>query len=124
MLLQIGTMTEIRSWLILGRISNLSTVWANGLCAWILGGRGEALDLLILLAALSLIYIGGMYLNDFCDLKFDKEFRPERPIPSGKITRNSVLIATLVFFGTGIGMVAWINGFSVSYTHLTLPTKA
>ncbi|MBH54216.1 MAG: hypothetical protein CMI18_07700 [Opitutaceae bacterium] len=108
-------MAEIRSWLTLGRISNLSTVWANGLCAWILGGGGEASVLLILLGALSLIYVGGMYLNDYCDVRFDKELRPERPIPTGKVSRNSVLIVTLVFFAAGIGSAISINSFSALF---------
>lgn len=102
-------MAEFRSWLVLGRISNLSTVWTNGLCAWILGGGGSPTVLTGLLAGISFIYIGGMYLNDYIDVKFDEQFRPERPIPSGKISRSTVLMATVGFFFAGLGLLLWME---------------
>ena len=71
-------MADFRSWLVLGRVSNLSTVWANALCAWMLGGGGEVTDLLVITVGLSLVYVAGMYLNDYCDIKFDIQHRPER----------------------------------------------
>ena len=48
----------------LGRVSNLPTVWTNLLAAVVLAG-GAVSDgrILPLLAAMSLFYIGGMYLN-------------------------------------------------------------
>jgi len=55
------------------------------------------------------MYVGGMYLNDYCDIKFDEKFRPERPIPSGQISRQTVLLATLGLLGFGYLSVAWIN---------------
>lgn len=84
----------------LGRVSNLPTVWSNVLAGAVLsGGRLEAGALGALLIALSLFYIGGMYLNDAFDRKIDARERPERPIPSGKISAAKV-------FGIGYGMLA------------------
>ncbi len=94
-------MIDFRSWLVLGRVSNLSTVWSNTLCAWILGGGNDLRTLGFLLAGMSLLYVGGMYLNDFYDVDFDTQFRPVRPIPAGKVKRVSVLIATVVVFALG-----------------------
>ena len=37
-------------------------------------------------AASALIYLGGMALNDWADRELDAEERPERPIPSGRIS--------------------------------------
>jgi 4-hydroxybenzoate polyprenyltransferase len=113
-------MTDLRSWLVLGRVSNLSTVWANGLCAWILGGGGQTETLVGLLAGLSLTYVGGMYLNDYCDVHFDIEYRPERPIPSGKVKRTTVLIAATVFFALGLILVVWIEAATLLYSALLL----
>lgn len=52
------------------------------------------------------IYLGGMFLNDACDAAFDRQHRPERPIPSGQIGDQAVLywgigwlMAGLVLFG-------------------------
>src|SRR5512137_991305 len=74
--------------LTLGRVSNLPTVWSNCLAAWMLAGGGSRLGLL--LASGSCLYIGGMFLNDACDVEFDRRHRQERPIPSGLISRGAV----------------------------------
>jgi 4-hydroxybenzoate polyprenyltransferase len=84
----------------LGRVSNLPTVWTNVLAGAVLsGGSLEAGPLGALLIALSLFYVGGMYLNDAFDREIDARERPERPIPSGRISAAEV-------FGIGYGMLA------------------
>lgn len=81
--------SAIRTALVLGRVSNLPTVWSNLLAGWLLGGGGaKMVPLLALMAGGSLLYVAGMYLNDFFDADFDRRYRPERPIPSGTITRR------------------------------------
>jgi len=84
----------------LGRISNLPTVWTNTLLGVTLAGA-SALDprVPLLLVAMSLFYVGGMYLNDAFDRDFDARSRPDRPIPSGQIPAGAV-------FGAGLGMLA------------------
>jgi len=78
----------------LGRISNLPTVWTNTLVGVTLAG-GSALDARVplLLVALSLFYVAGMFLNDAFDRDFDARSRPDRPIPSGQITAHAVFTA-------------------------------
>jgi len=102
-------MANTRVFLVLGRVSNLSTVWANCLCAWVLAGMGPSGVFASLLVGTSLLYVGGMYLNDYCDIDFDKSFRPERPIPSGQISRRTVLFITLTLLGMGYLLVAWTS---------------
>ena len=102
-------MVNARALLVLGRVSNLSTVWSNCLCAWVLGGTGQGSVFTALLLGSSLMYVGGMYLNDYCDVKFDKEFRPERPIPSRHVSQRAVLLLTLGLLGSGYALVAWVN---------------
>jgi hypothetical protein len=77
---------RFRTLLILGRVSNLPTVWSNCLAGWWLGGGGNFWKLPFLLLGVSLLYTGGMFLNDAFDQEFDRLRRPERPIPSGKIS--------------------------------------
>jgi hypothetical protein len=79
-----------RTLLTLGRVSNLPTVWSNCLAAWLLGGGGEWLTLLLVVVGASSIYIGGMFLNDAFDAEFDQAHRRERPIPSGHIALSEV----------------------------------
>lgn len=81
---------RLRTFLVLSRFSNLPTVWSDCLAGWWLGGGGALGRLPLLLAGVSLLYIGGMFLNDAFDEEFDRLRRPERPIPSCKISAASV----------------------------------
>src|SRR5581483_3370517 len=83
-------MARLRTLLILGRTSNLPTVWSNCLAGWWLGGGGNYYRLPALLAGTTLLYLGGMFLNDAFDARFDSQYRRERPIPSGRITVQEV----------------------------------
>lgn len=84
----------------LGRVSNLPTVWTNVIAGIALaGGAVGEIRTIPLIVALSLYYVGGMFLNDAFDADIDARERPERPIPSGQITRNTV-------FQLGYGMLA------------------
>lgn len=75
----------------LGRVSNLPTVWSNVLAGMVLaGGILHTLPLVIVLVACSLLYVGGMFLNDAFDAEIDARERPERPIPSGRVSRQAV----------------------------------
>ncbi len=92
---------RIRTLLILGRVSNLPTVWSNCLAAWLLNGGGNWLAFALLCGGATLLYIGGMFLNDAFDADFDRQFRQERPIPSGQISERDVwwIGGLLIFFG-------------------------
>jgi len=79
-----------RTLLVLGRVSNLPTVWSNCLAAWLLNHGAAWSNFYVLLAGATLLYIGGMYLNDAFDAEFDQQHRVERPIPAGRISRRTV----------------------------------
>ncbi len=92
----------------LGRVSNLPTVWTNMLAAIVLVGGNAVDDRTLLIAiALSLFYIGGMFLNDAFDAEIDARERPERPIPSGEITQKTVFLWGFTMLFVGIGLLAW-----------------
>lgn len=103
-----------RLYLRLGRVSNLPTVWSNVLAGILLaGGEPDAALLLPLLASLTLFYTGGMFLNDAFDHGFDREFRPERPIPAGLIALQEVFGAGYAQLALGIVLLAlpdWWRG--------------
>src|SRR5437899_1088645 len=65
----------IRTLLVLGRISNLPTVWSNCLAAWLLAGGGPWSRFAILGTGASFLYTGGMFLNDAFDVEFDRKYR-------------------------------------------------
>jgi len=88
------------------RISYLLAVWSNVLVGVVLAG-GELTDprLVLLLLALSLFYVGGMFLNDAFDHGFDAKHRPERPIPSGQVSAREVFIAGFGLLALGMAGV-------------------
>jgi len=92
----------------LGRVSNLPTVWTNTLTGIVLAGGalGSAMTL-PLLVGLSLFYVGGMYLNDAFDARIDAVERPERPIPSGAISAQTVFAAGFVMLALGAALLFW-----------------
>lgn len=94
---------QLRLLLVLGRVSNLPTVWSNALAGWWLGGGGNHWKLPFLLLGLSLLYTGGMFLNDAFDQEFDRQRRAERPIPAGKIP--AALVWRLGFGQLGAGVL-------------------
>lgn len=88
-----------RTYLQLGRVSNLPTVWTNVLAGAVLaGGAVSGRALLLPVLAGSLFYVGGMFLNDAFDREIDRRERPERPIPSGRVGTGEV-------FAVGYGML-------------------
>jgi 4-hydroxybenzoate polyprenyltransferase len=105
----------------LGRVSNLPTVWTNVLAATVLaGGAAQAARTGVVLLAMSLFYVGGMYLNDYFDRAIDARERPERPIPAGDISASAVASAGFGMLGSGIvllamtGMVAALMGVALA----------
>lgn len=95
----------LRTILVLGRVSNLPTVWTNVIAGWFLSGGEWSPELGWIIAGISLFYVAGMTLNDAADAHWDEVHAPERPIPSGAISRTAVLVLGIVQFGLGIAIL-------------------
>ena len=105
---------SVKALLLLGRVSNLPTVWSNCLGAWLLAGGAllESADVqrfAWLIAGSTLLFLAGMFLNDAFDVHFDREHRPERPIPSGDITAKAVWALGIVQLLLGLGCLVYVN---------------
>jgi 4-hydroxybenzoate polyprenyltransferase len=109
----------LRTLLVLGRTSNLPTVWSNCLAGWLLGGGGNPKRFLQLCLGATLLYTGGMYLNDACDVGFDARYRRERPIPSGAIRLGAVFWYSFAWLAVG-WLILWPLGKSASQLSLIL----
>ncbi len=94
-----------RTLLVLGRVSNLPTVWSNCLAGFWLGGGGTSSTFVLLCLGATLLYIGGMYLNDAFDADFDQQHRRERPIPSGSIALSTVWSIGVSFMVAGVAFL-------------------
>lgn len=121
----------LRTHLTLARVSNLPTTWSNVLCAFLLAGGFQWSALLGAVVAISLFYVAGMYLNDWRDADYDREHRPERPIPSQAISRKAVFFCALTYFAVALGIsilmqpqsILWTLGLIVCITAYDLDHK-
>ncbi len=93
----------LRAHLALARVSNTPTVISNALAGAVLATTLE-LDATIVLVALAmtLFYTAGMYLNDIFDRDFDRQYRPDRPIPSGAVPLTGAVGVTIIMFAFGL----------------------
>jgi 4-hydroxybenzoate polyprenyltransferase len=106
MLNSLSRPSKLRTFLILGRVSNLPTVWSDCLAAWWLGGAGNIAALICVSLSASFLYVGGMFLNDAFDAEFDSHHRRTRPIPSGAISEREVWQWGFVLMALGLAGVS------------------
>ncbi len=98
------------------RLPNVLTAAADSLAGWLLGGGslGEVGRWAPLAVASMVLYAAGMALNDVFDAEIDRQERPGRPIPSGRVSRS--FAGGLGAIGLVVGpLVAWLSG---SFTSL------
>lgn len=109
-----GEAPTLATLLKLGRVSNLPTVWTNVLTGTVLAsGAVQGWRIGFVLLAMSLFYVGGMYLNDYFDRAIDAAERPGRPIPAGEI--SAAAVAAFGFGMLGAGIVAMmVAGFAAA----------
>jgi 4-hydroxybenzoate polyprenyltransferase len=98
-----------RAALRLGRVSNLPTVWSNVIAGVTLAGGASVGVIVILAAAMSLLYVGGMYLNDAFDREIDARERRSRPIPSGEASANAVFACGFIMLALGVVVLAALS---------------
>lgn len=121
---------KLRALLELMRVSNLPTVWSNawmGVMAGLYVQRYRAssrcmmadyldtppntwLAVVLLGLGMSLIYCGGMAMNDAADRKIDLAERPNRPIPAGRVAPGFAWVLSLVMLGLGLALVVLTEG--------------
>jgi len=109
---------KVMTWLTLGRVSNLPSIWTNIIAAVLVTraslqvpasnittmelANGPYLIWLGTFAALSLMYLGGMFLNDAFDAKWDKAHQQPRPIVQGQVSVSRVWAHGSVMLALGI----------------------
>lgn len=111
---------SIKDYLVLVRLPNLFTLPSN-----ILVGMATVSSLaftltsftqfLLLVTISVLLYCVGIVLNDLYDFDIDKKERPNRPLPSGKISRRSAIVLVAIF-----STIALILSLQVSFSTLVI----
>ncbi len=96
-----------RAWLRLARVSNTPTVVSNTVAGAVVATGAARADTVALVAlAMALFYTAGMILNDVLDEEVDRRERPERPLPSGAVSRRAAVAAVVALFGAGAALLA------------------
>ena len=92
------------TWLRLGRVSNLPSALSNILMGYLLVNPSwHPIGIVaLLLVASGCLYTAGMIFNDYFDGERDREHSPNRPLPSGEITKRSALNVGGVLVGIGL----------------------
>ncbi|MCW2950882.1 MAG: puitative transferase [Conexibacter sp.] len=103
------------------RLPSVLTVPGDALLGAAWGGEhGEAAAPDALVLASSLLYLGGMALNDWADREVDARERPQRPIPAGEVTPRFALGLASVLSGAGLGVASVVGGRRALRTALPL----
>lgn len=100
----------LHNYLELSRGSNLPTIVSN-----VLVGSAIAQSSLwgwhlpLAMTAMALLYTAGMAMNGAVDADFDRVMCPNRPIPSGRISKKAAYIFAAVTAATGLCLLATAN---------------
>ncbi|MER6142330.1 UbiA family prenyltransferase [Streptomyces sparsogenes] len=94
------------------------TLWYPGLVglagAALAGGDPPARWLAVAWAAPTLGWVAGHYLGDWFDRRLDAISKPQRPIPSGRLSPRAAVAAGLVCATAMTGLALWANWRSVA----------
>jgi len=107
-------MKQLFAWCQLLRAGNSFTAASNVIAGFlVVQAAWQPLGPLVALIVTSvLLYAAGMVLNDALDAPLDAVERPERPIPSGRVSRGAALVVgwTLLVLGVACGWFAsWLT---------------
>ena len=98
---------KLRALFDLLRPANVVTATADVLAGCAAAGAGQPSALPWLLASTVCLYGGGIVLNDFFDRNLDAVERPERPIPSGRISASAAGTIGFALLAVGFGL-SWL----------------
>lgn len=112
-----GPRSRPRAYLALARVSNLPTVWTNVLAGTIAatGAVASVPRAAVVAAAVSLLYVGGMFLNDGLDAGFDATYRPDRPIAAGEVTARETYVAGFALIASGLLALGVLSGRALGW---------
>ena len=94
------------------RIPGIFTAFSNVLIGYFfsLSSTSDFTSLPFLLVTSGMLFSAGMVFNDFFHLNIDKKERPNRPLPSGKISKQKALFLGIIFLIIG-NIFAFIVGY-------------
>ena len=133
-----------RGYLELMRPANIVTAWADILVGFAASGSGvifaqlingevtanDLIPLAWLLLATTGLYGGGIVFNDVFDAELDRQERPSRAIPSGRVSRQnaallgSVLFAIAIFAASQVSLLSFAIAIFITFAALLYDSLA
>ena len=106
----------------MSRPVNAIITFATVFIAAIICKTSQSLDVTVFYAGLSamLVAAAGNIINDVFDFEIDKINRPERPLPSGKITKKNATIFYLLFNIAALFISTLVNNIAAIIVVITI----
>ena len=106
---------SLLGYLQLMRPANITTAWADILLGCAAAGVVANINLAViswLILATTGLYGGGVVFNDVCDAQLDTVERPERPIPSGRVSKVGAIALGTILLTIGVVAAAMVSNLS------------
>lgn len=113
----------MKNYIKLIRPSNFIITVFSVFVSCLLAGGNENVLFVMILASLGagLIGAGGMVINDIYDVEIDRINKPERPLPSGAVTKKTAYRLYALFSLTGVLMNLWTSREAFGIAFLAVP---
>lgn len=105
--------SQLLTYLQLLRFPNVFTAVADVTMGFLFVGASigqETTTYLAIVLGSCCLYLAGMVLNDVFDYQVDLQERPQRPIPSGRVSRTTAMTLGVGLLIAGVGL-GWLAGF-------------
>lgn len=116
---------QIRNYLTLVRFPNLFTLPSNVFAGYFSTQSNNAIEIndigLVILVS-TCLYAVGVIFNDIADRQVDRKERPNRPIPSGKITQRNATILALLLIAISILVSYFISTATLAIVLVLITT--
>jgi 4-hydroxybenzoate polyprenyltransferase len=114
-----NSLAKFAAYVQLVRPANVATALADILAGYGIAGLGNHAALPWLLVSTACLYAGGIVLNDVFDRDVDRVERPERAIPSGRVTVRTAAILGAVLLAAGVLAAVMANATAGSVAAAT-----
>jgi 4-hydroxybenzoate polyprenyltransferase len=106
--------SKLKTYCQLVRLPNVFTAMADPLAGVLLVAGAQVSEmprweLAAVMLVSACLYAGGVAFNDYFDREDDREQRPERPLPSGRITPRQALWSGVSLYAVGLALAAAIT---------------
>ena len=116
---------QIKNYLTLVRFPNLFTLPSNILAGYFSSNTYSEIEIntiILVILSSACLYAAGVIFNDVADRKIDRKERPNRPIPSGKITQRSAIILALLLMAISITVSYLISAATLIVVFILIST--